>query len=249
MKHSISQITGVVLSVGLVGAVGAAWAAAGSSLFMNGKVASSDVRVIDGSAYVRLADVAKALNMVVVKRADGYEITKPGGANAIEGAVQGKIGDVLFDGRWRFQVLSVLTPESYTMKSDADTYDSAGLSHLNSSTHVLTPKADYKLVIVQCRISNGQKAKAQLWTAIGDAKMNTALADTAGVSHPPVAYDFQGAPIQTTPLIPGAGMSFPIIFSVPSETHVKDLVFTLRTNGGADPSYKDVRVSLVPDSP
>lgn len=231
------------LPIALAGLIGAGWAL-GPNLVMNGKVASTDVRVIDGSAYVKVADVAKALNMVVVKRAGGYEITKAGGANAIEGVTQGKVGDVLFDGRWRFQVVSVTTPDSYTMKSDADTYDSAGLTHLDRATRVLTPKADYKLVVIQCRVSNGQKEKAQLWTAISDTKMNTALADSDGTSHPPVAYDFQGAPTQTTALIPGASLNFPIIFSVPKETKIKDIVYTLRTNGGADSSYKDVRVSL-----
>src|SRR5215211_7802906 len=90
-------------------------ALAGPSLVMNGKVASTNVRTIDGSAYVKLADVAKALGMVVVKRGDGYEIKKAGGANPIQGVLQGKIGDVLFDGKWRFQALEVQQPESYTM--------------------------------------------------------------------------------------------------------------------------------------
>ena len=68
-------------------------------------------------------------------------------------------------------------------------------------------------------------------------------------SHPPVAYDFDGAPTQSTPLIPGAAMTFPIFFSVPQETRVEDLVVTLRTNGDSDSSYKDVRVSLTSDTP
>jgi len=239
----------VVLPAAVVGIVSVAWAAGGMNLIMNGKAASSDVRVIDGSPYVKLSDVAKALNMIVVKRPGGYEITKAGGANQIEGVTQGKIGDVLFDGRWRLQILSMDTPDSYAMKSEADIYDSAGLSHLDGKTHVLTPKVNYKLVVIQCRVSNGQTAKAQLWTAISDDKMNTALADMDGMSHPPVAYDYQGAPTQTTALIPGASINFPIIFSVAQETRVKDLVFTLRTNGGADSSYKDVRISLISDKP
>jgi hypothetical protein len=239
----------IAVPAAFVGIVGVAWAAARTNLVMNGKVASSDVRVIEGSAYVKVADVAKALNMVVVRRADGYEITKAGGANAIEGVTQGKVGDVLFDGRWRLQVLSVQMADSYTMKTEADTYDSAGLSRLDRTTHVLTPKANYKLVVIQCRVSNGQTAKAQLWTAISDEKMNTALADADGSSHPPVAYDFDGAPTQTTALIPGASINFPILFSVPQDTRIKDLVFTLRTNGGSDGSYKDVRVSLTTEKP
>jgi hypothetical protein len=43
---------------------------------MNGKVASTSVRVIDGAAYVRVSDVAKSMGMVVVKNGSGYEIKK-----------------------------------------------------------------------------------------------------------------------------------------------------------------------------
>lgn len=216
--------------------------AADSKLTMNGKVASSAVKTIGGQAYVPLADVAKALGMVVVKTPSGYEIKKPGGANPIAGVTQGKIGDVLFDGKWRFQVLKMENLASYTMKSDSDTYDSAGLSHLDMTTHILLPRRGSHLVVLQCRVTNGQNSRQQLWTAISDEKMNTALTDMDGGSHPPVAYDYNGAPTQTTPLIPGAIMTFPIIFSVPDDARLKDLVFTLHANGSD--SYNNVRVTL-----
>lgn len=241
MKHLSKRAMLLALLAALAGIVGVAWAA-GSKLVMNGKVASTDVRVIDGSAYVKLSDVAKALDMSVVKRADGYEIIKAGGANPIQGVTQGKVGDVLFDGKWRFQVLGVQTPDFYQMKSDSDTYDPAGLAQRDRTTHVIRPKANYKLVIIQCRVTNGQNSKWALWTAISDDKINTALTDMDGGSHPPVAYDYQGAPTQTTPMVAGASLSFPIIFSVPQDTRLKDLIFTLHANG--DSSYNDVRVSL-----
>lgn len=92
-------------------------ALAGDTLIMNGQTASTEVRTIGGSAYVKLADVAKALGMVLIKRPDGkYEISRAGGTNQVEGVAQGKIGSVLFDGKWRFQVQSVQTPADYTMK-------------------------------------------------------------------------------------------------------------------------------------
>jgi hypothetical protein len=220
-----------------------AWAA-GGKLILNGKVASNNVKTVAGQAVVPLADLAKSLGMVVVRNANGsYEIRMSGGTNPIRGVTQGKIGDVLFDGQWRFQVLKMETLDSFTMKSDADTYDSAGLSRLNRDTHVLQPKSGYKLIVLQCRLTNGRNIKRPLWTAISDDKMNTALTDMDGGSHPPVAYDFNGAPTQTTPLLPGAMMTFPIIFSVPADIRLKDLVFTLRANdaGGV---YNNVRVSL-----
>lgn len=207
----------------------AALAVANSKLILNGKVASTDVRVIGGTPYVRLSDVARALDMVVVKRGDGYEIKKAGGATPIQG-LQGKIGDVLFDGKWRFQVLSVQTPDSFAMKTQAEPYGQYEGTKFNGATRVFTPQPGYKLVIIQCRVTNGQNTKQTLWTALGDKDTRTALADTQGGSHPPVAYDFEGAPIQTQPLVPGAIITFPVVFSVPQATQVKDLIFTLKNN-------------------
>lgn len=223
----------------LIGAL----AATSSRLVMNGKTASTNIRMVNGSPYVKVEDVARALGMVVVKRGDEYEIKKSGGATPIQGVTQGKIGDVLFDGKWRFQVLKMESPATYSMKTDSDTYDTAGLTSLDRNTHVLRPKDGYKLVVLQCRVTNGQNSRQRLWTAINDDKVNTALTDMQGASHTPVVYDYQGGNNQTNPLIPGAIMTFPVIFSVPAQTRVKDLVFTLHANS-ADQPYNDVRVSL-----
>ncbi len=221
-------------------------ALAGDDLVVNGKAVPADVRTINGSAYVKLADIAKALGMVVVKRPGGYELTKAGGANQVQGVSQGKIGDVLFDGRWRFQVLSVQMPESYTMKTlgvEPSSYPRDIIDY-NRTSHLLKPKTGYKLVIVQCRMSNGQKTTQTFWMASKD--VNNALADTQGESQAPVGYDLEGAPIQSKPLLPGSKVDFAILFSVPQSTQLKDLVFTLRNN---DFSQKgnDVRVSLTPE--
>lgn len=216
---------------------------AAEKLIINGKPAPADVRVIGGSPYVKLADVAKALGMVLVKRADGsYVIARSGGANQVQGVVRGKIGDLLFDGRWRFQVVSVQTPDSYTMKTTVepsshplDTID------YNRTTRVVRAKPGHKLIAVECRMTNGQKTTQTFWLAAKD--VNNALADAQGQSHVPVGYDLEGAPIQSPRLLPGAKSEFTILFSVPERTELKDLVFTLRNN---DFSQKgnDVRVFL-----
>ena len=234
-------------SLGLAAAVLAAAtpALAGQKLVLNGKTASTNVRVINGSAYVKLSDVAKALGMIVVKRGDGYEITKPGGANQVAGVTQGKIGDVLFDGRWRFQVLGVETPDAYTMKTPSVEPSShpRDIIVFDRAAGVLRPKPGYKLVLVRCRMTNGQKTGQTFW--LGHNDVNNALADAQGESHAPVGYDLEGAPIQSRSLLPGAKADFPILFSVPQGTELKDLVFTLKNN---DFSQKgnDVRVSLKP---
>lgn len=230
-------------ALALLTLVGAASAAGGGKLIFNGKVASTDVQMVNGSAYVRLSDMAKALDMVVVKRGDGYEITKQGGAGQIRGAVTGKIGDVLFDGKWRFQVIKMEMPDSYTMKTGADIYGASAPAEMNPTTHIARATRGNKLVVLYCRVINGVKEKRTLWTAISDDRIHTALADTEGNSYPPVAYDFEGAPSQSKWLLPGAALNFPVIFSVPEGTQPKDLVFTLKNNQTQDPPT-DVRVSL-----
>ena len=225
--------------------MGSAWA--DQNLVMNGKVVSTSVRTVGGSPYVKLSDVAKALSMVVSKRPGGYEITKSGGTNQVQG-LQGKIGDLLFDGRWRFQVLSVAQPDTYTMNTPGDEPSSypADTVNFDRKTQLVSPKPGYKLVVIQCRMINGQKSKQTFWLAAKDG--NNALADQQGESYAPIGYDLEGAPIQSKPLLPGAKTDFPILFSVPQSIELKDLVFTLRNN---DFSQKgnDVRVSLTPALP
>jgi hypothetical protein len=244
MNRFVTRMELAGLALGL--ALSATPALAGPTLVLNGKTASTDVRTINGSAYVRLADVAKALGMIVVKRPGGYEIIKSGGANQVEGVTQGKIGDVLFDGRWRFQVLSLETPDSYTMKTPSVEPSShpRDIIEYDRANHVLRAKPSYKLVVLRCRMINGQKSTQTFW--MGHREVNNALADTKGESHAPVGYDIEGAPIESKPLLPGAKTDFAVLFSVPEGTEVKDLVFTLRNNDSALKA-NDVRVSLTPE--
>lgn len=218
-------------------------AGAQTKLTLDGKAVSTDVRTIDGSAYVKIGDMARALGLVVVKRPGGFDLQKPGGANQIQGVTQGKIGDTLFDGKWRFTVLGVQTPDSYTMKVpsvEPSSYPADTIDY-DRKTRVVTAKAGYKLVVVACRMANGQKTTQTFW--LGHNDVNNALADGQGASHAPVGYDLEGAPIQSAPLLPGAKADFAMLFSVPAGTQIKDLVFTLSNN---DHSQKgnDVRVSL-----
>ena len=220
-------------------------AAAQTTLVINGQVASRDVRTLGGSAYVKISDVAKALGLVVIKRPGGYELVKPGGANQVQGVVQGKVGDTLFDGRWRFRVISVAMPDSYTMKTpgvEPSSYPADTIDY-NRTTQVVRAKPGYKLIVVQCRMANGQKTTQTFWLRpVTGRSINTALADTEGGAHTPVGFDLEGAPIQSAPLLPGAKLDFSLLFSVPEATELKDLVFTLTNND--DQGTNDVRVSL-----
>jgi len=216
-------------------------ALAGDTLTMNGKTASTEVLSLNGSAYVKLSDVAKALGMILVKRPGGYEITKPGGANQVQAVTEGKIGDVLFDGQWRFQVLSVETPAIYTAKFLED----ANALHFDRSSHVVSALPRSKMVVVHCRMTNGQKSVQTFW--IGHLDVKNALTDTAGESYPPDCYDLDGSTSQSKPLLPGAKTDFAILFSVPEATQLNDLIFMLRDNDfSTNGKSSDVRVSLTP---
>lgn len=158
--------------------------------------------------------------------------------------LRGKIGDVISDGQWRFQVMSMQTPGSYDMKTDAEPYDYKSLSSFDLTKRIFTPKTGYKLVVFQCRATNAQKSPKRLWVAVSDsANVRTALTDMAGSSHVPIGYDFEGGPIQTKPLQPGETITFAVVFSVPQDAQLKELLFTLAANGEREQS-KDVRVSL-----
>lgn len=167
----------------------------------------------------------------------------PGGANQVEG-LNGKVGQMLFTGRWRFQVQEVNVTDTYTLKvptSEQDYGKYSSAADYDLTTHTFTPKEGYTFVAVRALVKNGQKSTQQLGCYLGDPK--TAVADTKGGSYPPIAYDMlsQGAWV-TKPLLPGAGQEMTVLFAVPRGTEIKDLVFTL--NNWSDMKGKEVRVSL-----
>ncbi len=238
--HRHSRMQRLSQAAGLAAlAVCAAPAASGDTLVVNGKTTSADVRSVGGSAYVKFSDVAKALGMVLVKRPGGYELTKAGGTNQVQAVTQGKVGDVLFDGYWRFQVQSVELADFYAVKKNPDnlTYD--------RSKGGVYAKPNTKLVVLRCRMTNGQKSVQTFWLApVSGRAINNALTDTEGESYPPDGYDLDGTTSQSKPLLPGAKTDFAILFSVPEGSHLKDLVFTLQNNDSRPGN--DVRVSLTP---
>jgi len=216
-------------------------------LLIAGKTASTDIRIIDGRPYVPLADMAKAMNGAAVKhKGGGYEITLgsvdtttpeaatvAGGANEVRGT-RGKIGQVLFNGKWRFSVLSV---------DHAASYDSQFLPEKRT----FTPNGDTEeLVIVRCRMKNGQNAtKVAMLSQIHP--YHTALANNQGESYAPIDYDKRGGHTDEGPtMLPGSQTEFGIVFSVPKGTVLKDLVFSVQNVEEAPEGGTDVRISLTP---
>jgi hypothetical protein len=222
-------------------AAASALAQGGVKLILNGKIASTNVRMINGRPYVPLADIAKATGQVLVRKGSGYEIIAAGGANQVEG-LRGKVGDTLFDGKWRFKVMDVQRGvKSYTMRraGGIDPGAVGGNVEFDADGKTFRANAGYEFVIVNARVTNGQKSTQGFGSWYGE---HTALADTQGSSYRPIGWDQEGGMFTTKHLLPGAGQDVTAIFLVPEGTTLKDLVFTLTNISDREPH--DVRVTL-----
>ena len=236
---------GVVRALAL-GAV--ALAAGGSGVYINGTLASKRVRVIEGVAYLPLADVAKATGTQLVKRPDGdFELTVAGGANQV-GRFQGKLGEEVFTGQFKVSVLSVEEPTSYT-------------TQYLSRSHKITPESpNQKLVVVHCRLKNGMTTRQKLLMAVGGTygAPDTALTDTNGQSYAPINWQgntFSGVDVHDdeqqplgTLLLPGAATPVNLVFLVPKDTQPKDLIYCVTLYDqyakAEKKKFVDVRISL-----
>jgi hypothetical protein len=230
-------LAGLILTAGIV--AGICWAAAGTKLYVDGKLASSRVVIVDGRAYVPVVDVAEALGMTVGQVEDGYALTREGGANQVEGVAQGGIGDELFTGKWRFQVLSV--------EQGRDQYTER---YYQQERSIKPNGADEELIVVNCRVKNATEATV---SPILTERLpgDTALADDAEHSYAPIDYDARQEINKTqsyaaSALLPGAAAEFALAFSVPKGTHPKALVFSLMAypNDVGRDDHTNVRVEL-----
>ena len=167
-----------------------------------------------------------------------------GGANQVEG-LNGKIGQVLFDGKWSFQVLDVQQVDTYTLKVLSSEQDYAmyhDVADEDSTLHTFTPKAGYTFIAIKCQVKSRQQNKVEQLDCYSD-NPKTALTDFEANSYPPIVYDMQSKGAWTTkPLLPGSTANMTVLFAVPPDTKLKDLVFTLK-NWSAHVG-QNVRVSL-----
>jgi hypothetical protein len=224
----------LISAVAVTGIAVAAYAAVTSSVTYNGNVISHDVRVIDGRPFIPLADAARALGGSVVKTAQNYEIApgaaKAGGANQING-LNGKIGQMLFTGKWRFEVLSVNVTQQYqtVLASSPNTDNPTG--------------SNDELVVVNCLVKNAQTETSQLMLRT-ENPMDTTVTDNQGVSYGrPIDFDFAGGSGYGPTMAPGAAVKFAVVFDVPKGTTVNDLIMSLATLEDRD-HPADARVSL-----
>lgn len=242
----------VVLSaVASAAAFAAGSGSGGTSVYINGAKASSQVRMINGTAYVPLVDIAKAYGSQVGKRPDGdYEIGPAGGAYEV-GKHRGKLGQEVFTGQFRFSVTRVEETASYTTK------------YKTRQDTLTTDNPGNKLVVVSCRIKNGVPAKQSLIMTVGGnyGSPDTALTTTDEQSFPPInwhgdsgtggvdVHEDLHAPTGID-LLPGAARNVNLVFLVPKNTKPKDLIFCLTRydewTKGDKKKFTDVRVSLNP---
>ena len=207
-----------VASICAIALYGAAWAAGGAGWSLNGRYVSSNVRMIGGQAYVPLADVARAMNLKVTKKGATYAVqAAAGGATQVNGVRQGKIGDQLSSGKWGFWVTGVQEMAEYNER-----YSQEGRQ--------IVAKSGEKLVVIDAWIRNNvQKTQTPMLTE--RYCENTALTDDQGQSYPPIDIDARQESNKigsygAATLLPAAKMKMALVFSVPQETKIKDLVFS-----------------------
>ena len=192
-------------------------------LVISGKEVSTDYLVHDGRTYLPIADVAKAMNLGVQKIDGGFELSPAGGANQVQG-LNGKVGDQLSCGAFLFKVTDALETDSYDFER---------------SQHHEAPFRDTdKLVVVKFHVKNATPAIQSLDTAGGTL---TALTDDKDHNFKSGNLDGVRAP----DMLPGSAVDFALIFYVPKDTSLGDMVYQLHSYN-LKTGYKDYtfRVSL-----
>ncbi|MBC8102503.1 MAG: hypothetical protein H7Z41_07925 [Cytophagales bacterium] len=218
---------------------GAALASSSVKLVINGNPVTTDARQIGGRTYVPVDDVAKALGLKVYSGGGQIALRPAGGANQV-GKLQGKIGEELFTGKYKFIVNSVVETQKYQMK----------YANNRIYNQTVTAGQNEKLIIVDCRLKNGTALKDEFVFYSGTTYNfggNTALTSFDETSKAPHAYDV--APDEGSPdgafVLPGAAIRFAIVFKVTPDTRPKDLVYTIvRYAERTEDNGTTVRVSL-----
>lgn len=223
MKRGLLALTALLCGVFALG-----WAVQTTSkLFVNGTFASGGVIEKNGAPYVPLKDVANALKLTLGKTSRGWEIGTSGGATQVEG-VNGKVGDVLWNGYFRFQVVKVIRGTEYTNQFSGD-------------NQKVTPNvAGTDLVVIVCRIKNGMKTKETVFLPAGET---TGLTDQNERSYGPRTGLSIDCPTRGAELIPGAAVDFALTFDVPHDAKLKDLVYEVYATA-LESKKKKFRVSV-----
>jgi hypothetical protein len=219
------------LAIALAIASATAWAVQnGSQLTMDGKVISTDVQTIKGRAYIPLNDVAKVLERKVDRKGGTYSLARVTGAPLHEGP-SGKMAVNLVADKWQFQVISVQQVSDYSPQYGSD------------KDKIVPREVGDLLVIVRCRLKNGTKEMREVYFD-KDSSGNTALTDDQEHGYVPLAYDSRNSGYSSDKMPPGSLHDFVVLFSIPKDTGLTALTYSVR-EAGIDKNT-EFRVSLKP---
>ncbi len=191
------------------------------ALIINSRVASTDVRIINGRAYAPIADIAKGLNLVVAVNGGNFELTAPDGTGQLNG-LTGKAGDWLFDGGWRFRVNSCVLATEFR-----GTFEYYGQEEI-------TATEGKSLLIVDYSYKNGNKSSQSF--CIGDTAIATQDGQSYSLSHN--NFNFDGDTRFSKAVLPGAEARGSLVFIVPNDVKPKDVVLSVGDLAGYEESVK-----------
>jgi hypothetical protein len=153
--------------------------------------------------------------------------------------LSGKVGDLFFDGHWRFEVLSKPKDQggSYELMYPSAAQNNLGDAPASFDPTILPPtfhaKDGYTLITVDCIFKNGQKDMRQLSPGPQNNVPLVTLKDNQGNTYPAVGFDMATTdqPWNSRFLLPGSAQRLIVIFSVPVGTKPKEMAFGLLNNG------------------
>jgi hypothetical protein len=214
-----------------------------SNLTINNKTVVAETQSIGGQTFVLLRDVAKALDCMVFTEKGGYRLASEGGANQV-GDKMVKVGQEMFDGRWKLTLTKIERVSQYRVTSNQPWADYSiynPVADYDNDTKIIKPRSKQTLMVAHFRLKNGMKNSASLWVA--QHETHTAITDTSEGSYPPILYDFESTGPATRDILPGAALEFNVLFVLPERSTQKDIVFTLRLVD-KDAPKTDVRIAL-----
>lgn len=215
----------VGLSIGVASGAAGAW-----KLSVNGASVSTSAKIIAGTTYVPIRDVARALGMSA--QVSGTNITLKSRAVAPQTAtkvaapvsapatkMKGYSHEELYSQKWGFRVLDVQRGDKFLAQ------------HRNNFNRekVYVAKRGEEIIAVSCRVKNATSSVKNFAFPRGQHGMNTALIDQDGIAYEPVAYDIfaeENVPLGKT-ASPGTAVPFNIIFRVPRGIRVKELIYSI----------------------
>ena len=204
----------------------AIWAAGLQRVSVEGKFATSDLIVRNGKTYAPINEIAKAMGMVVVKSSDGFNLVRPGGANMVQG-LRGKVGEELFNGKYRFTVVEVVRTAAWKPR-----FSNAGFDYTPSSP-------SNEILAIICRLKNATKEAVTIDLLMGK---NTAVTDMREQSYGAATGGGADVSNRGPKILPGAAVDFALTFEIPKSAELKDLVFSVQDFSGKP--NPDFRVSL-----